>query len=131
MAGRCLNVSESNPCVKCAGNERVAEAVRADPLGDPRPASKTLDGAVGGVAVHPPSLGAQQDGSRRSLVDVEVDRPGGARRQGDGRLLAALAHDLERGVPALEVEVVDVGTQCFGDAQTAEGQKRRRGMVTG
>ena len=36
-------------------------------------------------------------------------------------MLAALAQDLERAVPTLEVEVADVGAQRFGDAQAVEG----------
>ena len=34
-------------------------------------------------------------------------------------------------MPTLEVEVVDVGAQGLGDAQTVEGQQRRQGVVTG
>ena len=56
-------------------------------------------------------LDAEEDRARRSLPDVEVDRPGGAGSEGDGHVLAPLAHDLERAVPTLEVEVVDVGAQ--------------------
>jgi hypothetical protein len=38
-------------------------------------------------------------------------------------VLAALAQDLARPVPALEVEVVDIGAQRFGDAQAVEGEQ--------
>ena len=109
MAGGLLNVSKGNPGVKCAGDERVPEAVRADPLCDSRPPGKPLDGPIGGVAVHPSALGAEEDRSRRSLANVEVDCPRRAGGQRDSDVLAALTGDLERSVPTLEVEVIDVG----------------------
>ena len=128
-AGGVLNVPKGNACVKRAGDERVPEAVRADPLGDSGTPSKPLDGPIGGVAVHPTALGAEEDRARRSLADVEINCPGGAGSQGDGHVLAALSHDLERPVSPLEVEVVDVGAQGLGDPQPVEGQQRRQGVV--
>ena len=50
--------------------------------------------------------------------------------QRDSDVLAALTDDLERSVPTLEVEVLDVGAQGFGDAQAVEGQQRCQGVVT-
>ncbi len=106
----------------------MAKAVRADPLGDPGPAGEALHGAIGGVAVHPPALGPEEDRPGRPLADVEVEGPGCARREGDGDVLSALAHDLEGPVPALEVEAVDVGAEGFGDPQPVEGQGGKRGQ---
>ena len=131
MAGGLLDIPEGNAGVKGAGDERVPEAVRADPLGDSGPTGKPLDRPIGGVAVHPAALGPEEDRPHRSLADIEVDRPGGAGSQGDGHVLAALAHDLERAVSALEVEVVDVGAQGLRDPKPVEGQQRRQGMVAG
>ncbi len=130
MAGSALDVSKGNAGVKRAGNERVPEAVGADPLDDPGTPGKPLDGPIGGVAVHPTALGAEEERARRSLGDVEVDGPGRAGSQGDRYVLAALPHNLERSVSPLEVEVVDVGAQGLRDAQSVEGQQRRQGVVS-
>src|SRR5436190_18446825 len=83
MAGGLLHVAKGHPGVEGGGDERVPEAVRADPFGDARSARQALDHAVRGVAVHAGALGAQEGRSRRALTDAEVDRPRGARRQWD------------------------------------------------
>src|SRR5215210_2757071 len=108
----------------------MPEAVGTDPLGDPGSAGKPLDRAVGGVAVHPALLDAEEDRPRRPLADVEIKGSGRPGRQGDGDVLAALAEDLERAVATLEVEVVDVGAEGLGDPQTIEGEQGCEGVVT-
>lgn len=57
--------------------------------------------------------------------------PGRCAAPGDGGVLAALAQDLERPVPSLEVEAFDVCAQGFGDAQAVEGEQRCQGVVPG
>ena len=52
----------------------------------------------------------------------------GARGMGD--LLTALAHDAQRAMPAVDVQMVDVRAQGFGDPQPVQGEQRRQGMVT-
>jgi hypothetical protein len=77
---------------------------------------------VGGVAVHPPALGAQEDRPGGPLGDVEVEGTGCPRRQGDDDVLSALAHDLEGPVTTLEVEAIDVGTKRFRNPQPVQRQ---------
>ncbi len=41
-----------------------------------------------------------------------------------------LAQDLQRSVPTLEVEVLDVGAEVLGDPQAVERQQRGQGVVS-
>ena len=65
--------------VERGGDERVPEAVRLGPLRDPGALSESFHGPVGGVAVHPLSVGFVED----RLVDVQVQSP--ACSSGEGK----------------------------------------------
>jgi hypothetical protein len=101
----------------------MPEAVRTDPLVDPGPACESFDGTVGGVAVHPLAVLAEEDRPPCSPVDVELDGSGGSGRQGDCRPFAALADDLQDMVTAFEAEVVDVSFERFGHAQPVQAEQ--------
>jgi hypothetical protein len=109
----------------------MPEAVRADRLGDPGSAGQTLDRAVGGMSVHSLAVGAKKDRAGGPFTQIEVDRPGGTRRQRDRHPLAALAPDLQGPMAAFEIQVLYVGSQRFGNPKPIEGQQRRQGMVAG
>ncbi|HEX2370501.1 MAG TPA: hypothetical protein VHM94_14845, partial [Acidimicrobiia bacterium] len=55
--------------------------------------------------------------------DGEIDGAGSPRYEGDDRGLIALAHDREGPVPALDGEVLDVRTACFGHPQPVEAEQ--------
>jgi hypothetical protein len=55
--------------------------------------AKPLHGAVSGVATQPLPGGTDEDRSAGAFADIQVDRPGGARGEGNRHPLAALAHD--------------------------------------
>jgi hypothetical protein len=76
------------------------------------------------VPVQPPTVWGQEDWPVVTLADRQVDRPGGARRQGDGDDLAALVGNHQGAVPALGAQGLNVSTGGFGDAQPVEGQQR-------
>ena len=61
----------------CAPGNRRMRALRVLDNG-----GQALDRAVGGVAVHPPAAGAEEDGSRRPLTDVQVEHPRRVRSSG-------------------------------------------------
>jgi hypothetical protein len=82
VARRLLHVAERHAGVERCGDERVPEAMGTDPLADPSPARQALHRAVGGIAVHPPALLAQEDGAGAALADVEVERSGGRGARG-------------------------------------------------
>lgn len=71
----------------------------------------------------PRKMGPPARSSRYRLIALEV------RSDGDGDVLAALAHDLEREMAALVVQVLDVGPGGLGDPQHLEGQERDQGMI--
>ncbi len=73
--------------------------------------------------IHAVALGAEEDGTRRPIADVKVQRSSGAGRQRMTAILPPLRKDLERAVPAFELELIDVGTEGFGDPQTVERQE--------
>jgi hypothetical protein len=98
--------------------------VRRDPHGDPRPAGQPLHGAVGGGAIHPLTVGVDEDRSVRSFSDVEVERPSGTRGERDRHPFAALAQHPQRPVSALDVQIRDVGAERFGDPQPVQRQQR-------
>jgi hypothetical protein len=58
--------------------------MRPDGLGDPGPAGDLADDPSGAMAVQPPPIGRQEDGSFASLADCQVDCPRGAWYERDG-----------------------------------------------
>jgi hypothetical protein len=57
--------------------------MRPEGLGDPGLAGDPADNPSGAMAVQPPPIGRQEDGSFASLADRQVDGPGGAWRERD------------------------------------------------
>lgn len=72
---------------------------------------------------------AEEDRTLHPLADGEVDGPGRARSERDGRHLSALAPDPQRTVAPLEADVLDVGTQGLGDPQPVESEQRDESVV--
>ncbi len=78
------------------GHPSVEGRSGPDPLDDPGPPGQALHHAVGCVAVHASARGAEKSA------------------------------DLERPVPTLQVEALDVGAQGFGDAQSVPPHAEQR-----
>jgi hypothetical protein len=110
--------------------EGVAKTVWGDPLADPGPSGESLHCPVGGVTVHPASGGADEDRTVGSLADVQVEHPSGSRGERDRDVLAARAHDPKGEMTALDVHVVDVRIQGFGDPQPVQRQQADQGVIT-
>jgi hypothetical protein len=83
-----------------------------DGLADPGAAGGLADDPPGAVPVQSPAVCCQENWPVRTVADGQVDRPGGPRRQWDGHDLAALADNRESPVPALQAQVLDVGSGC-------------------
>jgi hypothetical protein len=81
-----------------------------DQLGDPRAAGGHPDDPPGAVPVQPPIVSGHEQRPFGAFADGQVDRPGRTPRQRNGHHLAALAGDGQGPVPALEPQVLDVGT---------------------
>jgi hypothetical protein len=75
------------------------------------------------VAVQPPSVRRQEDGTAGALAGGQVDRPGGARRERDGDHLAALTGDDQRPVPAFQAQRLNIGAGGLGDPQAVQGKQ--------
>jgi len=122
VRGGFLHVAQWHPRIQ-RRRENVPERVRPDVLGNPGPAGDPADDPPSAMAVQPPPIGGQEDGSFAALADRQVDCPGSARRERDGDDLHALAGDHQGAVPALDAERLDVGVRGFRDAQPVEGQQ--------
>jgi hypothetical protein len=109
MTGEVLNVSERHPSVEGCGDGRVAQRVRADALTDTcRPRQATNDaGCV--VAVETCRARVQEQRPGDSISKRGVQGCHGSGDEGDRGSLSALARHSENLVPALGVEVFDVG----------------------
>ena len=105
------------------------QAVRRDPLGDPGPTGQPLHRAVGGVAVHPRPGGAEEDRPGGPFADVQIQSPAGTGCERDGGLFAALAHDPQRAMTAVHVQVVDADAERFADPHAVQGQQRDEGVI--
>jgi hypothetical protein len=130
VAGGFLDVTEWDAGVERCGDERVAQTVRRDALVDPGALHEPLDHPIRAVPVHSSAFDAGEDRPHRPLTDVQIQRPTGARCDGDSDVLAALAHDRQRTMPALCRQIVDVGIQRFGDPQPIQRQQRHQRTVT-
>jgi hypothetical protein len=87
----------------------VPQRVGRDGLRDPGPASRLAHDPPGAVPVQPPPVRSQEHRTIGALAEGQVDRPRRARRQRDGDDLASLAGNGQRPVPALQVQVIDIG----------------------
>jgi hypothetical protein len=97
-----LHVPQGHAGVQGGGDERMPQRMRPDVLVDPGPAGDAADDPGGAVPVQPPPVRREEDRSLASLADGQVDRPRGARRQGDGDDLAALVGDDQGAVTAFQ-----------------------------
>jgi hypothetical protein len=96
------------PGVEGSGDERVAEGVGSDALGDPGPSGDAAHDPTGRVTVDPPVVGSDEDRPFSAFADRHVDGAGSPGRKGDGDDLAPFAQDRERAVAALQPKVLDV-----------------------
>ncbi len=71
----------------------------------------------------------QEDRPGRSLADVEIEGPCRPRRQRDSGGLVAFAMDERGAVASVDVEVVDVGAEGFGDAQPVQCEQARECVI--
>jgi len=75
---------------------------------EPGAAGDPADDAGGAVPVQPPAVTGEEQRSIGALAGGQVDGAGGARGEGDGDDLAALAGDDQGAVAALGAHVLDV-----------------------
>lgn len=115
VAGGFLHVTQWDAGVEGGGDERVAQRVRSHTFRDSGSAGEATHDPSRGVAIQPFTSRAQKDRAFATFPDREVDRPGGARCEGDRHDLAAFAVDREGPMPALETECFDVGPGGSGD----------------
>jgi hypothetical protein len=71
-----LDPSQRHPGVEGGGDERVAQGVRPDGLGDPGPARRSTDDPVGGGTVQAAGVVVEDDRSFAALTNRQVDGPG-------------------------------------------------------
>ena len=109
----------------------MPQGVRPDRLGDPGAAGDPADDPPSAVPVQPSAIGGQEDPSVAALVDGQVDRPGGARRERDRNHLATLAGDHQGPVPPLDTQRFDAGAGGLRHPQPVEGQQRDQRVLTG
>jgi hypothetical protein len=98
-----LNVAEWDASVE-GGDEGVAEGMRTYFLVHSGPFCDSTHYSRRAVAVQAAPVRTSEDRSAESLTDGEVDRPRGARCQGDGDDLAALAQNRQGAVSPLETQ---------------------------
>ena len=68
-------------------------------------------------------------GPSAAFADDQIDRSGGAGRERDGDVLAALAQDQQGAVTAFQAESFDVGTDRFRHPQPVQRQQRDQGVI--
>ena len=83
VRGRFLDVAQRDAGVEGCGDERVAERVGSDLLGQAGPAGYLADDSPGAVPVEPLAGGGGEDGSFAPFADCQVDCAGGPRRERD------------------------------------------------
>src|SRR4051794_21664416 len=115
MAGGFLHVAQRYAGVECCGDERVAECVGSDGLGDARVAGDAGDGSGCGVTIEPHAVETKEEWSFATFTDGEVDSASCSWSERDDDGLASLAQDREGAVSALESERFDVRAGGFGD----------------
>ena len=71
-----LDIAQRDPGIERGGDERVAQGVRADVLGDPGTLSDAADDPGGTVPVQPPAIRRREQGSFGALADGQVDGAG-------------------------------------------------------
>ena len=130
VGGSLLHVAQRDPSVE-TGDETVPQCVRADVLGDPGAPGDPADDPGGAVPVQPLAVRGDKEGSFGALADRQVDRPGGARGEGDGDDLAALSGDDQGPVPALQAQVLDVRAGGLGYPQPVQRKQGDQRVLGG
>src|SRR5215472_3416702 len=87
------------------------------------------DDPPGAVPLEPRPARGQEDGSLAAFADCEVDRAGGPRRERDQSPLAALAHDGQSAVTALDAERLDVRADRLGYPQAVQREQRYESVL--
>ena len=82
VRGGFLHVAQRDSGVERGCDECVAQGVRPDGLGDPRPAGDPPDDPPGTMPVQPAAVCSQEDRVFGTLADGQVDRPRGTRASG-------------------------------------------------
>jgi hypothetical protein len=113
VGGGFLDVAKRDARVEGGGDERVAQGVRPDLLGESGAFGDAAEDPSGSVPVKALFGGGEEDGSVAAFADGEVDRPCGTRCEGDDGFLAALAGDGQGPVAALGGQVLDVRAGSF------------------
>jgi hypothetical protein len=104
--------------------------VGRDGFADRGAAGDLADDAPGAVPVQAATVSAHEHRTAGSFADGQIDCPGGARRQRDGHNLAALVRYGQGPVPALQAQVLNIGTGGFGDPQPVQREQRDQRMLT-
>ena len=130
MARGFLDVSQGNAGIERGSDERVAQRVGADSLGDPGAAGKATHDPSGGMSIQTVSGVRDEDRALAAFPNREVDRSGCTRRERDRYHLAAFTVDREGPMPAVETERFDIGAGGFGDPQPIERQQADQRVVT-
>jgi hypothetical protein len=131
VAGGFLDVTERDARVEGGGDERVAQGVRTDPVGDAGTTGDAANDATGRVPIESLTACTNEARSFAAFTDGQIDRTGSPRCQRHGDHLGALASDGERAVPALEPEHFDVAANRFGDAQSVQREQADQGVIGG
>ena len=115
-----LHVAQRHAGIKGGSDERVAQRVWPDPLGDPGTPGDPAHDPPSGVAVEPLTGGLDEDRPVAAFTDGQVDRPGDSLGQRHRRGLAALAQHQQGAMTTLETEGCDVRSDRLGDPQPVQ-----------
>ena len=131
VPGGVLYVAQGHAGVEGQGDERMAQAVGAEPLG-------AVQAGGPGEAAHQAercrfvvATAAAGDEQRASVPpgEVVVEGPSGDRGEHDCRSPAAFAGDVQHPAASLGAEVGGVGRQRLTDAQAVVGEQGEQGQV--
>jgi hypothetical protein len=89
----------------------------------PGPSADRTHPSMRGATIEVLAVPPAQDRPFVTLPDREIDGAGRPRHEGDIRRLLPLAHDLQRPVPALDGEVLDVRAARFGHPHAVETEQ--------
>jgi hypothetical protein len=89
----------------------------------PGPSADRTHPSMRGATIEVLAVPPAQDRPFVTLPDREIDGAGRPRYEGDIRRLLPLAHDLQRPVPALDGEVLDVRAARFGHPHAVETEQ--------
>jgi hypothetical protein len=123
VRGGFLHVAERDSGSEGGGDECVPQRVRADLLGGPGAAGDPAGDPGGAVPVQPLPVRGDEQRPAGALADSKIDGAGGARGERDRNDLAAFAGDDEGSVPALDAQVLDIGSGGLRYPKAVEGEQ--------